>query len=264
MDQAAKSRVVTVITGASAGIGADLARVFAQKGHDLALVARDAKKLGDLADELGQIGRQRPLVIPLDLSPPGAADELLAKLAAAGARADILVNNAGYGLLGKAADLDRKAQVGMIDLNIRALTDLTLAFLPMLRTGKGRLLNVASTAAFVPGPGFAIYYATKAYVLSFSEALSHELKGEVSVTALCPGPTATEFQALAGFEKSPGMNKMPMMTSKAVAQIGYDATMAGKRVAIAGVSNQAMVLGMKLSPHALLLPILSRIQGTSH
>ncbi|MBV1706743.1 MAG: SDR family oxidoreductase [Hyphomicrobiales bacterium] len=261
MDQAAAARTVTVITGASAGIGADFARLFADKGHDLALVARDADRLATLADELGRAGRPRPLVIPLDLAVQGAADTLLEKLQAAGARVDNLVNNAGYGLLGNVVDLDRKGQLGMIDLNIRALTDLTLAFLPMLRADKGRILNVASTAAFCPGPGLAIYYATKAYVLSFSEALAHELKGEVSVTTLCPGPTTTEFQSRAGFEKSPMMNNMPKMSAKAVAQIGYDAMMAGKRVATAGFSNQAMAVAMKLSPHALLLPILSRIQG---
>ncbi len=172
-------RKIMLITGASGGIGADLARVAAQAGHDLALVARNRAALDTLADALAALpGQQnpRPLVFDCDLSKPGAVAALAQNLAAAGATPDIVVNNAGYGALGPAADGDLDEQLGMIDLNIRALTEMSLVFAKPLIESKGRLLNVASVAAFMPGPGMAIYYASKAYVLSFSEALSAEME----------------------------------------------------------------------------------------
>ena len=183
-------RGLAIVTGASDGIGAELARVFAMRGHDLALVARRADRLEALADEIVAKGAQRrPLVVALDLGEPGAVDALARALDAAGAQAEILVNNAGFGLLGPVETLDAAGQLGMIDLNVRALTALTLRFLPDIVARRGGILNVASIAAFMPGPNFAIYYATKAFVLSFSEALSQELRASgVKVSCLCPGP----------------------------------------------------------------------------
>ena len=199
-------RKMMLITGASGGIGADLARVAAAAGHDLALVgaqSRGARRPGRCAGRPARPENPRPLVFDCDLSKPGAVAALAQELAAAGATPDIVVNNAGYGALGAAADGDLDEQLGMIDLNIRALTEMSLVFAKPLIEAKGRLLNVASIAAFMPGPGMAVYYASKAYVLSFSEALSAEMAPlGVSVTALCPGYVATGFQARARFSKS--------------------------------------------------------------
>src|SRR5947209_14952341 len=201
-EQASEGRRVAIITGASDGIGAELARLMAKKGHDLALVARRRERLEALAAEIAATGRPLPLVIPLDLAEPNAPDALVQALRQAGAEPAILVNNAGFGLQGQVADLDAAEQLRMVDVNVRALTALTLKFLPDLIRNRGRLLNVASVAAFLPGPGMAVYYATKAYVLSFSEALSQELAGKgVSVTALCPGPVPTGFQVAAGMTR---------------------------------------------------------------
>ena len=195
-----KRRGVAIVTGASEGIGAELARVFAARGHDLALVARRADRLEALADEIVARGAERrPLVVGLDLSETGAIDALARALDEAGARAEILVNNAGFGLLGRVETLDPAEQLAMVDLNVRALTALTLRFLPAIVATQGAILNVASIAAFMPGPNFAIYYATKAYVLSFSEALTEELRPSgVKVSCLCPGPVETGFQARSG------------------------------------------------------------------
>ena len=192
---------VTLITGASAGIGTELARVFASNGHRLALVARRADRLATLAGEIAAAGGATPIVIPCDLEHPDAGDKIAAVLAAEGVEVEYLVNNAGFGLFGKAIDLDRSAQLGMISLNISTLTDLSLRFAESLIRHRGGILNVGSIAGFLPGPGMAVYYASKAYVLSFSEALRGELAPRgVRVTALCPGPVPTEFQTRAGFE----------------------------------------------------------------
>ncbi|MDB5644100.1 MAG: hypothetical protein JWN07_3417, partial [Hyphomicrobiales bacterium] len=214
-------RQITLITGASDGIGAELARIMARGGHDLALTARRRDRLDALADEIAATGRPRPLVIPCDLSQPGAIDVLESQLAAADARVAFLVNNAGFGLHGRAAALDRAAQLEMIDLNIRALTDLTLRLLPQITQARGGLLQVASTAAFLPGPNMAVYYATKAYVLSFSEALAQEMKAAgVRVCVLCPGPTATGFQTRAGLDAAI-FDTMRPMSARAVAEAGF-------------------------------------------
>ena len=186
------TRCVTLITGASSGIGADLARVFAAEGHRLALVARRRERLDALADEIVAAGGTAPVVIPCDLTHPDAGDLIADALASAGVEVDHLVNNAGFGLLGRAVMLERTAQLDMIAVNVRALTDLSLRFSDSLIRHRGGLLNVASVAAYLPGPGMAVYYATKAYVLSFTEALHRELAGHgVRVTALCPGPVPT-------------------------------------------------------------------------
>ncbi|MGD9542912.1 MAG: SDR family NAD(P)-dependent oxidoreductase [Methylocystis sp.] len=257
------TRPVAVITGASDGIGAELARMFAAKGHELALVARRGARLEALADEIAANGAPRPLPIELDLAAAGAADALSDRLDAAGATPQFLVNNAGFGLMGRAIELDAAEQLAIVDLNMRALTALTLRFLPAIVAAKGGVLNVASVAAFMPGPGFAVYYATKAYVRSFSEALSQELKPEgVKVACLCPGPVQTGFQARAGFDFSGAMGAMKpaMLPASEVARQGYEGLMAGKRVIVPGVVNQMLVWGSAVTPRALLLPLLATAQ----
>src|SRR5580704_7035829 len=192
-------RPVTVITGASAGIGVALARIFARNGHALALVARREDRLRQLADEIAATGLARPIVIVADLTQSDSAKTIGAALSAQGAETQFMVNNAGFGLVGIASSLGRDEQLAMIDLNVRVLTELSLAFVDSLERHHGGLLNVGSMAGFLPGPGMAVYYATKAYVLSFSEALHSELKSRgIRVTVLCPGPVPTEFAARAG------------------------------------------------------------------
>lgn len=253
-------RKVAVITGASGGIGADLARVMAKDGVDLALVARSEAALNALADEIAATGSVRPLVIAADLAEIGAADRLLAALRQADAVAESLVNNAGYGLNGWMQTLNRADQVGIIDLNVRALTDLTLALLPDIIANRGGILNVASTAAFLPGPGMAVYYASKAYVVSLSQAMGAELGGQVRVSALCPGPVATGFMARAGFDANLLKVYKPM-SSYDVAVTGYAGFKQGKRVIVPGVLNKLTVWSAPFTPKAILLPLVKWLQA---
>ena len=247
---------VTLITGASAGIGGELARVFAAHGHALVLVARREERLNALADEIAALGRPRPAVLALDLERRDAVAVLAADLSARGLEPDFVINNAGFGLSGAADVLDRNEQLGMIDLNVRALTELSLGFVDSLARHRGGILNVASIAAFLPGPGMAVYYASKAFVLSFSEALHQEMSGRgIRVTALCPGPVLTEFQARSGMEL-PGIAKLFEIPAARVAEIGYDALMRGQRVAIAGLGNKIAVALMHFVPNALLLRVV--------
>src|SRR6202451_2886370 len=244
---------VTLITGASAGIGAELARVFARNGHELVLVARREDRLIALADEIAAAGRPRPVVLAIDLQQRDAVTRIAAELSSRGLEPAIVVNNAGFGLAGTAADLSHAEQLDMIDLNIRALTELSLAFVDSLARHRGGVLNVASIAAFLPGPGMAVYYASKAYVLSFSEALHRELAPRgIKVSALCPGPVATEFQARSGMVL-PGAAKIFELPARRVAQIGYDGLMRGRRVVIAGIGNRIAVALMRFVPNALLM-----------
>jgi len=255
---------VTIVTGASEGIGAELARVFWQKGHALVLVARRKDRLDALAAELAKDGaRPAPLVVELDLCAPGAVETLAEALKSAELAAEYLVNNAGFGLMGAAAKLDPAQQVQMVDLNVRALTALTLRFLPQIIAAKGGVLNVASVASFMPGPNFAVYYATKAYVRSFSEALAQELAAEgVKVSCLCPGPVETGFQARAGFDFSGGMGaaKAAMVSAAEVARQGYEGLIAGQRVVVPGLPNKIMILVAGLLPRAVLMPMLAAMQ----
>ena len=253
---------VTLISGASAGIGAELARVFAAHGHELVLVARRADRLAALAEEIAVSGRPRPAVLTADLERRDAVAGIIAELKSLGLEPANVVNNAGFGLIGPASALDRDQQLAMIDLNVRALTELSLAFVDSLERHRGGILNVASLAAFLPGPGMAVYYASKAYVLSFSEALHQELAGRgVRVTALCPGPVPTEFQARSGMTL-PSAAKIFELPPGRVAQIGYDGFMRGKRVVIAGTANKIGVFLMRFTPHALLLRAIDqRSQG---
>ncbi|MGO8921519.1 MAG: SDR family NAD(P)-dependent oxidoreductase [Xanthobacteraceae bacterium] len=244
---------VVLITGASSGIGAALAKVFAAHGHELALVARRQDRLETLAGEIAATGRPRPTVITVDLERRDGASAIAAELSSLGLEPAIVVNNAGFGLTGAAAALSRDEQLAMIDVNVRALTELSLMFVDSLARHRGGILNVASLAAFLPGPGMAVYYASKAYVVSFSEALHRELAERgVRVTALCPGPVPTEFQARAGM-RLPAAARTLELPAERVAQIGYDALMAGKRVVIAGIGNRIVVSLMRLVPNALIL-----------
>ena len=253
-------RPVTLVTGASGGIGADLARVFARHGHDLALVARGADGLGSVATGIAATGRPRPLVIVADLAAPDGTRRVVAALEAADATVAILVNNAGYGLLGPVAALDPGGQLGIVDLNVRALLDLTLRCLPALLAARGRILNVASIASFLPGPGMAVYYASKHFVSAFSRALSEELKGAgVTVSVLHPGVTKTGFQARAGLAGT-GLDTVRGASALSVAEAGYAGLMAGRRTIVPGLGNKAGALLLPLIPDAILLPIIHRFQ----
>jgi short-subunit dehydrogenase len=237
-----------LITGASAGLGAELAKLCAAGGYDVVLVARSAGRLAELGEGLARTYgvRARPLVA--DLAIPSAPAEIFAQLSAT--PIDLLINNAGFGLRGAFAETDWAADARLLQVNVAALLHLTKLFLPeMVRRRSGRILNVASTAAFVPGPFMAMYYASKAFVLSFSEAVANEVQGTgVSVTALCPGPTRTEFFAAAGITDS-GLFRSPAMDAAEVAREGYAAMMAGKASVIAGARNRWMMRGARLLPH---------------
>jgi short-subunit dehydrogenase len=225
------------------------------------LVAGRGDRLETLADEIAATGRPRPTVFTADLERRDGASAIAAELSSRGLEPAIVVNNAGFGLRGEAATLSRDEQLAMIDLNVRALTELSLMFVDSVARHRGGILNVASLAAFLPGPGMAVYYASKAYVLSFSEALHRELSGRgVRVTALCPGPVPTEFQDRAGLSL-PAAARMLELSAERVAQIGYDAFMAGQRVVIAGIGNRLAVSFMRLVPHALLLRLLDQTRA---
>lgn len=245
--------MIALITGASSGIGLELARLLAADGHDLVLVARRRERLTELAAELGQ-GR----VIAADLADRGAP----AMIAEQVPSVDILVNNAGHGDSGPFAYADRATQLSMIDVNIRALTELSRLYLPgMLERGDGRILNVASTAAFQPGPLMAVYYASKAYVLSLSEALHEETRGSgVTVTALCPGPTASEFQAVAGLARSRLIVRRPPAGAAEVAAEGHRGMMRGRAIVVTGRTNRTVAASVRFVPRSLMRRIVHRIQ----
>jgi short-subunit dehydrogenase len=243
---------VCLITGASSGIGAALAREFARHGHALALTARREAELGRLADEIARSGKPRPAVIPADIAARGGADALERDLAGRGLDVAILVNNAGFGLLGAAAELDLAQQLAIIDLNVRALTDLTLRFIGSVTRHQGGILNVASIAGFLPGPGMTVYHASKAYAVSFSEALHGELgpKG-VKVCALCPGPVPTSFLSNAGIPHGYFPRFLARSASQ-VAKAGYEGFMGGHRVVVPGAPNRIVTLLPRLLPRGLL------------
>ena len=252
---------LALVTGASGGIGHELAQILARHGHDLILVARSADKLAALAERLELDHGIEVRAIAKDLARPEAAAEIHEALAAEGLAVDILVNNAGLGLLGKFAEIGIEGDVEMLRLNVEAPTMLTRLLLPsMLDRGSGRILNLASTAGFQPGPLMAVYYATKAYVLSFSEALANEVAGTgVTVTALCPGPTETGFSSRAGSEQS-RLFKGPTMDARTVAGIGYAALMAGKPVVIPGLRNRILAFSVRLAPRRVVTQIARRMQ----
>jgi short-subunit dehydrogenase len=252
---------VTLITGASAGIGTELARVFASNGHRVALVARRADRLKTLSGEITAAGGAAPIVISCDLEQPDACDKIAAALTAEGVEVEFVVNNAGFGLFGNAIEMDRVEQLGIIALNIRAVTDLSLRFSDQLIRHRGGILNVGSIAGFVPGPGMAVYYASKAFVVSLSLALRHELAPRgIRVCVLCPGPVPTEFAMVAGRTtyESPGF-----MTDSAekVAAAGYRGLMNGRAVVVPGFFNKVFVRLGSIVPHSILLAVIGAAQG---
>lgn len=248
-----------LITGASGGIGYELAKLCAKDGNRVVLVARSAEQLANVAAELSSLGAAETLVLAKDLSAPHAAREVHQELTARAIAVDVLINNAGYGLAGKFVDLDSAAQLNMIALNITALTELTHHFLgAMIARGTGRVLNISSTAAFQPGPLMAVYYATKAYVLSFSEALSEELRGTgVTATCLCPGATRTGFGERANMGASRLFKAPTVMDADDVARIGYAAMKKGKPLVIAGPYNAALAFSVRFTPR-WLIPKITR------
>jgi short-subunit dehydrogenase len=252
---------VALVTGASAGIGAELARVFARNGHTIVLIARRKQRLDALAAEIAATGAPTPLVLPIDLTQPEAVTRIAQALSAHELEPQYVVNNAGFGLIGDAATLELAEQLAMVDLNVRALTDLSLAFVESLARHRGGILNVASVAGFVPGPCSAVYYASKAYVLSFSEALQGELAPRgIRVTTLCPGPVHTEFQARAGLSTME-QSWLLDVAAEQVAEQGYRGLMQGRRLVVPGFLNRAFAaLAPRFAPRLLLLTLFDRRQ----
>lgn len=257
-------RPITLITGASAGIGWQLAHVFATHGHELVLVARREQRLNALADEIFAAGKPRPTVLRADLQRHDAGQTIGEVLGARGLEPQYIVNNAGYGLTGPVHELSRDEQLGMIDLNVRVLTDFSLAFIDSLERHRGGILNVASVAAFLPGPGMAVYYASKAYVLSFSEALHRELKSRgIRVCVLCPGPVPTEFQARAGLDDGTTSTLLSQPAARVAAQ-AYHGLMQGRRRVVVGFGNKLATTLIPFVPRRLLLDAVNVRQSRRH
>ncbi len=253
-----------LITGASSGIGLELAHVFAQNGHNLVLVARSTGILRELASQLGKQYGITVHVFSKDLGHYQAAAEIFEACQQQGIQVDYLVNNAGFGDFSFFHQSSWAKQEQMINLNITALTYLTRLFVDgMVLRKYGKIMNVASTAAFQPGPTMSVYYATKAYVLSFSEALSNELKDHgITVTALCPGGTESGFQDKASLQESKLVKGKKLPSSKEVAIYGYNAMMKGKTVAIHGLMNAILANAVRFMPRSMVLKIVRNIQGT--
>lgn len=263
MDVPPFSKLTALVTGASSGIGLDLARLFAADGYNLILVARSADRLGEIAEALQAKHKIGAIAVPIDLADPAAPEELHRVLEEQGFPVDVLVNNAGFGTHGPFAGAELAAELQMLQVNVVALTQLTRLFLPnMLMNRRGRILNVASTAAFQPGPLMSVYYASKAYVLSFTEAIAAELQGSgVTVTALCPGPTDTAFQKRAGVEMT-ALFRANAMTSESVARIGYQGMLKGKRLVVPGFKNKALATAVRFTPRKLVTAIAKKLNSS--
>lgn len=256
---------LVLITGASGGIGADLAELCVKEGYDVALVARNEVKLAEVKASLASVASQRLVfLIPTDLSKNGAAKHIVEEVQKLGRSVDVLINNAGVGTFGLFTETELTSTLSMINLNVNSLVDLTHRCLPeMVARGSGKILNVASTAAFQPGPLMAVYYATKAFVLSFSEALGNELDGTgVTVTALCPGPTKTGFQAAAKMERSKLLEGPHVMSSKDVAVAGFRAMIKGKSLIIPGATNKTLAQVVRFAPRRLVTRIVRKMQDS--
>ena len=249
-------RKVAVVTGASAGLGVEFARQLSKRGHALVLVARRKERLDELARELGSAR-----AVAIDLSKPDATRELMTNVQAAGEQIELLVNNAGFGLIGRFAELDAALQREMIDLNVGALTDLCRAVAPqMIARRSGAILNVASTAAFQPGPKMAVYFATKAFVLSFTEALHEELKPQgIRVSCLCPGPTRTEFGEVAGFGGN-GLFDRVAMNSAEVVDAGLKGLDKNHAVVVPGWMNRVTAASTRFAPRLIVRKIAGSIK----
>ena len=252
-----------LVTGASAGIGVDLAECFASDGYDLILAARTESALRQVADRLATSYRVTATPIAADLQAIGGGTRLADEIARRGLSVDVVVNNAGYGVAGAFDRSDRAPQLGMIDLNDRALVELTHIYWPrMIANRRGGVLNVASTAAFQPGPLMAIYYASKAFVLSFSEALWEEARGTgVKVSCLCPGPTVSKFRERAGTGKVRLSKASTPMASMPVARMGYDAWQANTRVIVTGARNRVMASLIPFVPRTTVLRLVRNLQS---
>ena len=248
---------LALITGSSGGLGLEFARLFARAGYDLALVARTQTKLESIAGELSAQFGINVKPIALDLARADSARELFARIPAC----DVLVNNAGFANNGNFAELDVQEILDEMQVDVITLTQLTRFYLPgMLERKDGKILNVASTAAFIPGPHMAVYYACKAFVLSFSEGLAYEVRGSgVTVTCLCPGATATGFQERAGVTKNTILTRLPLGDAARVAKAGFDGLMRGKPVIVPGVVNKLVAVTPRISPRGLLLAISSKL-----
>jgi short-subunit dehydrogenase len=253
---------IALITGASTGLGREFARLCARDGYDVVLVARSLPQLEELAADIQRNTNRAARVIEKDLSIPDAAREIFDELTSAGLNIELLINNAGFGLVGRFWELDEIQQMQMVQLNIGALTHLTRLFLPgFVQRRRGRILNIASTAAFQPGPLMSVYYATKAYVVSFSEAVHNEVRDYgVTVTALCPGPTKTEFDKRAGGTNTKLFKGRNVMDASAVAQIGLAALNAGKPLVIAGRLNSMMAFLTRFAPRQFTASMARRFQ----
>jgi short-subunit dehydrogenase len=253
--------MATLITGASSGVGCELARLFARDGHELVLVARDRCALGRIGRALAHAHGINVHVIEQDLAQPDGARKVFEKVQRRSISVEVLVNSAGTGVFGPFAQTDAEKELAMLRLNVIALTELTKLFLPgMLTRGHGRILNLASTAAFQPGPLMAAYYASKAYVLSFSEAIANELAGSgVTVCTLCPGPTHTNFQRRAGMEHSRLFDR-GVMDAGAVAAAGYRGLMGARTLVIPGIRNKLLAFAVRCAPRCLVPSIVRWMQ----
>jgi len=257
---------IALITGASSGIGLELAKVHALKGDDLVLVARNKTKLDELKSELESKYKIKVYTIGKDLSCANAAKEVYDETTKQKIEIDYLINNAGFGDFGMFVESDWTKELKMINLNITTLTQFTKLYLKeMVSRKSGKIMNVASTAAFQSGPMMAVYFATKAYVLSFSEAINNELSDKgVTVTTLCPGATESGFQEAAAMEESALVKGKKLPTSKEVAAYGYKSMMSGKTIAIHGLMNWIMANAVRFTPRALVVKITRKLQGNSH
>jgi uncharacterized protein len=257
-----KDRTTALITGGSIGIGLELAKEFAAHGHDLVLVARRRDPLDAAAGIIeGRYG-VKVTTIASDLSDAASPSRLFDAVTAEGIQIDFLVNNAGFGLAGEFADTDIEVELDMVQVNIAALMYLTKLFLPpMIKRKSGHILNVASIAGFQPGPLMSVYYATKAFVISFSQAIDEELRNSgVSVTCLCPGPTATEFAERAGTANTRAFTKAGVASAEEIAKYGYLAMLRGERIAIPGIRNKLLMQAGKVVPRAVVTRIVRKIQ----
>jgi uncharacterized protein len=255
-----------LITGASNGIGLELAKIHASKGGDLVLVARNKSKLDELKAELESSFKIKVYIIGKDLSAPNAAQEVYDETNEQSIKVDYLINNAGFGDFGMFVETAWDKELQMINLNITTLTQFTKLYLQdMVARKSGKIMNVASTAAFQSGPTMAVYYATKAYVLSFSEAIDNEVRDKgVTVTTLCPGATESGFQAAAAMEESALVKGKKLPTAAEVAEYGYAAMMKGKTVAIHGLMNYIMANSVRFTPRAIVVKLTRKLQDKAH
>lgn len=253
-----------LVTGATSGIGLELAKLLAKDGYQLVLVARNKDELSKTSSFLQSENKCKTFTVAVDLSDPKAPRQLFDKVEELGLDVDVLVNNAGFGLYGPFLETNLDQELSMIRLNISALTELTKLFSKgMVKRKDGKILNLASTAAFEPGPLMAVYYASKAYVLSFSQALSNELSGTgVTVTALCPGPTDTNFKQRAGLKDAKLFSVLSMMRPEYVAKVGYEGMLSGQPVVIPGFRNRALNFLQRFLPRSTVVAYVRRMQET--